>query len=53
VNPENIGSQRVLEKAGFTREGLLRGQLPTPDGGRADDLLYALLPGDEPRLSTP
>jgi len=36
----------VLERAGFRREGILRDRLPTADGGRTDDLLYALLPGD-------
>lgn len=42
--PGNTGSQRVLERAGFTREGLLRGRLPGPDGTRIDDVQYALLP---------
>lgn len=46
TSPQNIGSQRVLERTGFTREGLLRSLLPTADGGHADDLLYGLLPGD-------
>lgn len=44
--PENIGSQRVLEKAGFQREGYLRGRLPGAAGTRIDDILYALLPAD-------
>jgi RimJ/RimL family protein N-acetyltransferase len=42
--PENIGSQRVLERAGFLREGYQRSRLPGPDGTRIDDVLYALLP---------
>ncbi|MFV2022012.1 GNAT family N-acetyltransferase [Micromonospora sp. LOL_023] len=42
--PGNTSSQRVLERAGFTREGLLRGRLPGPDGTRIDDVQYALLP---------
>jgi len=46
THPDNAGSQRVLERAGFRREGILRDRLPTADGGRTDDLLYALLPGD-------
>jgi RimJ/RimL family protein N-acetyltransferase len=41
-NPE---SERVLERAGFTREGVLR-SLPRRSGGRADMTLYSLLPGE-------
>jgi RimJ/RimL family protein N-acetyltransferase len=48
THPDNHASQRVLERAGFTREGLARGRLPTADGGRIDDVLYGLLPGDLP-----
>lgn len=44
--PNNAGSQRVLEKAGFVREGCQRGRLPGIDGGRVDDVLFGLLPGD-------
>ncbi len=46
--PENAGSQRVLERAGFTREGYLRARLPGPAGTRVDDVLYGLLPADLP-----
>lgn len=46
TQPGNLGSQRVLERAGFRREGYLRGRLPLPGGGRADDLIYGLLAGD-------
>ncbi len=42
VTPENIVSQRVLEKAGFRREGLLRSYLVVA-GQRADALIYSLL----------
>jgi RimJ/RimL family protein N-acetyltransferase len=45
VLPDNIASQRVLEKAGFRREGLLRSYLVF-DGERADALIYSLLPSD-------
>lgn len=48
TSPGNVGSQRVLERAGFQREGYLRARLPAAGGGRADDLLYALLPQDLP-----
>ena len=39
--PDNIGSQRVLERAAFVREGYQRARLPGPDGTRIDDILYA------------
>ena len=42
--PDNVASQRVLERAGFQREGYQRSRLPGPDSTRVDDLLYALLP---------
>ena len=42
--PDNIGSQRVLERSGFVREGYERGRLPGRDGTRIDQLLYARLP---------
>jgi len=48
TKPDNIGSQRVLERAGFRREGFLRGRLPLPGGGRLDDVAYGLLPSDLP-----
>ncbi|GIF66100.1 hypothetical protein Ais01nite_41350 [Asanoa ishikariensis] len=46
TNPANGGSQRVLEAAGFLREGYQRNRLPGLAGGRIDDILWALLPGD-------
>jgi RimJ/RimL family protein N-acetyltransferase len=46
TRPENTASQRVLEKAGFGREGLLRGRFPGPHGTRTDSLVFGLLPGD-------
>jgi ribosomal-protein-alanine N-acetyltransferase len=42
---ENIGSQRVLEKSGFEREGRLRGYFKLR-GRRVDNFLYALLRED-------
>ncbi|MCI4067092.1 GNAT family N-acetyltransferase, partial [Micromonospora sp. R77] len=45
---ENVASRRVLEKAGFRREGLLRGRLPGPDGTRVDSVLHAVLATDRP-----
>jgi RimJ/RimL family protein N-acetyltransferase len=51
TNPTNIASQRTLERAGFRREGCLRGRLPGAGGARVDDLLYALVNrvGEKPR----
>lgn len=43
---DNPASQRVLEKAGFTREGVMRSYQTRPDGSRADFALYSLLPGE-------
>src|SRR5437763_1666850 len=45
VEPENIASQRVLEKAGFRREGHLRSYLVF-ERRRADAYIYSLLPND-------
>ena len=45
VNVGNILSERVLERAGFTREGVVR-SLPKPDGRRIDKTLFSLLPGE-------
>jgi [ribosomal protein S5]-alanine N-acetyltransferase len=44
--PENIGSVRVLEKAGFRHEGLIRGHLLV-NGKRRDSLLFGLLRTDD------
>jgi RimJ/RimL family protein N-acetyltransferase len=46
TNPANAGSQKVLESAGFLREGYQRSRLPGIAGGRIDDVLWSLLPGD-------
>ena len=43
TDPANTPSHRVLERAGFTREGVARGLLPGPDGARHDDLRWARL----------
>lgn len=47
VNVDNAASERVLERAGFTREGVVRA-MPKPDGRRVDKTLFSLLPGDLP-----
>jgi RimJ/RimL family protein N-acetyltransferase len=51
--PDNVASQRVLERAGFRREGYQRSRLPGPSGTRLDDVLYALLPDDLNPTRTP
>jgi RimJ/RimL family protein N-acetyltransferase len=43
TDPANTASQRVLERAGFTREALIKGLLPGPDGTRLDNLQWARL----------
>ena len=45
VNVGNIASERVLERAGFMREGVVR-SMPKPDGRRGDKTLFSLLPGE-------
>ncbi|GIM84728.1 GNAT family N-acetyltransferase [Salinispora arenicola] len=42
----NVASERVLERAGFRREGRTRGGLPSGGNARADCTLYGLLSGD-------
>jgi RimJ/RimL family protein N-acetyltransferase len=43
----NIGEQRALEKAGFTREGVMRG-ISWRDGAWRDNVLYSILRTDPP-----
>jgi len=43
---ENVASQRVAEKVGFQREGVLRSQLRHPDGHRRDSVMFSLLQGE-------
>ncbi len=44
----NVAEQRALQKAGFTREGIIRGA-QWRDGAFRDGLLYARLREDVPR----
>ncbi|XP_073120338.1 uncharacterized protein [Henckelia pumila] len=46
VEEENVGSQRVLEKVGFTREGFLR-KYGFNKGGIRDMFVYSFLSTDE------
>ena len=45
TEPENIPSQRVAERAGFQREGVLRSYIEL-HGSRRDAVMYGLLPAD-------
>jgi RimJ/RimL family protein N-acetyltransferase len=42
--PDNLASQRVLEKAGFVREAVERSRFEGPDGTRVDDFTHVLFP---------
>ena len=44
--PQNAASQRVLEKNGFIREGLLRQANLWTDKGVVDLIIYSLLRSD-------
>ena len=46
ADPDNAASQRVAEKVGFRREGVLRAHLPHRDGRRRDSVMFSLLPGE-------
>ncbi|MES1247987.1 MAG: GNAT family N-acetyltransferase, partial [Actinomycetota bacterium] len=49
ADPQNAGSCRVAEKAGFTCEGVLRSAHWNPRLARRQDwAIYALLPGEQP-----
>lgn len=41
---DNVASQRVLEKAGFVREGIQRSRFEGADGTRVDDVTHVLFP---------
>jgi len=48
----NVGSRRVLEKAGFTLEGRLRRHV-TKNGVTTDDLIYGIVrPPTHPRVAS-
>jgi len=46
TDPDNVASQRVAEKVGFRREGVLRSHLRHPDGRIRDSVMFSLLPGE-------
>jgi RimJ/RimL family protein N-acetyltransferase len=45
THPENAASQKLAERCGFRREGLLRAWADMQEG-RADLVMYSLLPGE-------
>ncbi|HEY7175899.1 MAG TPA: GNAT family N-acetyltransferase [Micromonosporaceae bacterium] len=47
--PDNIASQRTLERCGFQREGYERARLPSVSGARIDNVSWAMLPADRTR----
>jgi RimJ/RimL family protein N-acetyltransferase len=46
VDVANAASQATAQRAGFTREGVLRAGLRERDGSRRDAVVYGRLPGD-------
>jgi RimJ/RimL family protein N-acetyltransferase len=46
TDPDNTASQRVAEKVGFQREGVMRAHLRHPDGRIRDSVMFSLLPGE-------
>ncbi|MBX8827890.1 GNAT family protein, partial [Ochrobactrum sp. SFR4] len=50
--PSNLRSVRLLEKAGFLREGTLRSYLKI-NGIWQDHLLYSLIEGEEQKRAQP
>jgi RimJ/RimL family protein N-acetyltransferase len=46
TDPANVASQRVAEKVGFQREGVLRAHLRHPDGRIRYSVMFSLLPGE-------
>ena len=48
TDADNLAEQKVLERIGFTREGVLR-QVAFRDGAWRDAVIYALLRDDQSR----
>jgi RimJ/RimL family protein N-acetyltransferase len=46
TDPDNVASQRVAEKVGYRREGVLRAHLKHSDGRIRDSVMFSLLPGE-------
>jgi RimJ/RimL family protein N-acetyltransferase len=46
TDPANVASQRVAEKVGYRREGVMRAHLRHLDGRIRDSVMFSLLPGE-------
>ena len=46
VDRDNVASLKLLESAGYQREGLLRNKISRDDGRQVDMYIYAALPED-------
>jgi RimJ/RimL family protein N-acetyltransferase len=46
VDRDNVASLKLLESAGYQREGLLRKKISRDDGRQVDMYIYAALPED-------
>lgn len=46
TDPANLASQRVAEKVGYRREGVMRAHLRHSDGRIRDSVMFSLLPGE-------
>jgi len=44
TDPSNLASQKVLQRAGFEREALMRNRLPGDNGTRIDDIQWVRFP---------
>jgi RimJ/RimL family protein N-acetyltransferase len=44
VDRENLSSQKLLENAGYEREGILRNKITRDDGRQVDMFIFSALP---------
>ena len=48
VDPENVASEKVIRKSGYTYEGTLRGLVQRPDGAFGDRMVFSMLASEYP-----